>query len=217
MSKKVTIKTTTANVANPHKQPPVTSKNPAKPLKPSLKQKSSVAIKSPSEKKEVLVSQLKAPTSSTESPGKSYKPNESLSVSLAKLSVAEVETQHKEKKPTQVINLKKAVIMVFHQSDLKLNESEKWPVYFDPEGLFSSFCRVRETRYVNCTNIVDMLVDVVRDKVLTAYYYGHPLVIDIGFEKTNLERFRTVCDEVDAKLYEDLCDKKYRSLYYLCL
>jgi len=150
----------------------------------------------------------KSSKAESKSPKEKPKTVEPLTIDLNKLTVKEVD-KPVEPEQTEIINMKMAVNIVFHLGNKSLNEQDKWPVFLDKKNSFSSFCRVRETRYVNCSNIEELFPDKVRLKILNAFYYGYPLVIDIGSDVIYLNKFISVCNEIDKNLYEDICNKEF--------
>ncbi len=89
------------------------------------------------------------------------------------------------------ISLKEAFKIVFEKSDENLNNSNKWPHMIDTAERFSAFCRHRDTRYITCFNKEDLEANKLRLAVLSAYFYGLPLIIDIMDNENLIESFKS--------------------------
>lgn len=116
------------------------------------------------------------------------------------------------KKATEIIEpieitLKRAVQIVFDRLDENLNKADKWPVIVDENTRFSAFCRHRDSRYIDCMFKEDLDANKVRLKILSAYFYGVPLIIDTGDNLNMLEHFKEVCNGIDKNIYDDIFNK----------
>jgi hypothetical protein len=201
MSKKVTIKSRSS-----------AEKAPLPSVKFGEAEKKPSKLKKPSTEIEIRKSSLKATTSAVKTPeSNSQTNNEIVNLKPVEPTVTErsVKEIDKPKDSAETINLKIAVSIVFHRANQILNEKDRWPAFLDANDLFSGFCRVRETRYLNCMNSDELVADIVREKILTAYYYGHPLIIDFGSDDYTIEKFINVCNEIDTHLYGDICNKTF--------
>ena len=105
------------------------------------------------------------------------------------------------------ITLKAAVSLVFDKSDEALNNSTKWPLIIDANERFAAFCRHRDARFINCLDKHDLETDKIRMAVLSAYYYGRPLVIEFLDNEVSLDLFKDACNQVDPALFADIINK----------
>jgi len=53
----------------------------------------------------------------------------------------------------------------------------------------------------------DLVADKIRLKILSAYFFGVPLVIDIGDNLQMFELFKGVCNQIDDKTFDDIFNK----------
>ena len=105
------------------------------------------------------------------------------------------------------ISLKQFVSIVFDQTDSELNQSNKWPLFIDANERGSAFLRHRDTVYVNCLDKRRLEKESLRLSIIGAIFYNKPLVIDIMDNLNLLDVFKTACDEIDSKLWEELNNK----------
>lgn len=110
--------------------------------------------------------------------------------------------------PPKEIDLKGSVKAFFDRKDEDLNKADKWPLLIDPTERFSTFARHRDTRYVECYTKEGLEPNRVRLLILSAYFFGTTLVIDFMDNLELLKMFEKTCDSIDAKLYDDLINKK---------
>ena len=97
--------------------------------------------------------------------------------------------------------------MVFHKSDPELNISNKWPVLVDPAERCGAFFRHRNVRYVQCQDKSNLETDKLRISILSAYFYGTVLVVDIVDNLNLIYLFKDACNAISPNLFEDICDK----------
>lgn len=199
MSKEVTAKT------NPGKKPAAKSSLLPKASK-KLPQSSE---KSTSNNRTIQTTAIPKKLSKNKSkPIELVKTLPKLSMKPAMTPTAELVVNEPVLTEPQVINMKQAVSWIFHRTNPVLNEATKWPVFLDSEDIFSSFCRVRDTMYINTLNEEELTPEIIRMKVITAYYQGFPLIIDFGYEPTHHEKLAKICNEVNNGLFEDICEKR---------
>jgi len=105
------------------------------------------------------------------------------------------------------IDLKTAVKLVFDHADPDLENSNKWPLLIDVAERCGAFFRHRDTRYVQCFQKADLEIESLRLKILSSYFYGTTLVIDLIDNSQLLGLFIDACNEISANLFEDLCNK----------
>ena len=105
------------------------------------------------------------------------------------------------------VDLKTAVKLVFDKSDQELNAMNKWAVLVDEAERCGAFFRHRDTRYVSCYDKSDLGTDKLRLSILSAYFYGTILVIDIMDNLNLLDLFKEACNNISNNLFEDIIDK----------
>lgn len=107
------------------------------------------------------------------------------------------------------IDLKKIVDAAFKKTEPNLNQGKKWPLILDKKNVFSAFSRLRESKYVHCSDESHLDPEELRWKILTAYFHGYVLVIDLGSSNETLKDFSNACDEIEKNLYSDLMNKVF--------
>lgn len=94
-------------------------------------------------------------------------------------------------------------------SDVIKKSVDKWPLIIDQNDQASTFLRYRDTNYINCLDMQAMKKDKVRLAILGSIRYGKPFVLDLmQYDQELLESIRSVCDQIDEGLFEEMCNKK---------
>jgi hypothetical protein len=108
------------------------------------------------------------------------------------------------------INIKEIDDMILRDlTDIVKNSVDKWPLIIDQNDQASTFLRYRDTNYVNCLDMQSMQPDKFRVALIGAIRYGKPFVLDVmQYDNELLESIKTVCNQIDPGLFEEICNKK---------
>ncbi|CAF0858054.1 unnamed protein product [Brachionus calyciflorus] len=107
------------------------------------------------------------------------------------------------------INIKEMDDLVLRDITNCVRTADKWPIIIDQNDQASTFLRYRDTNYVNCLDMKSMEKNKFRLALLGSIRYGKPFVLDLmQYDQELLESIKSVCDQIDDKLFEDMCSKE---------
>ena len=107
------------------------------------------------------------------------------------------------------INIKEIDDMLLRDlSNVVRGSTSKWPLLIDPGEQAATFLRYRDTNYVNCLDMHAMQPERFRLALIGAIRFGKPFVVDLmQYDAELLGALRTVCGQLDERLFDELCDK----------